>query len=269
MPLVGPLLQQADNRGRQVTLISLDLPTNGYASMIEHTDIAKIDDSLWNTGYPILDFIEDFVVAVVDELEALQPGFKDKIVGVIGGSLGGNMGLRLARRDLATHPWLHSVVSWSPASTWLSWARATIGIPGHGRFYDLVKHEGVGNTWGASIEDEVETPFNKSSTQQVLLSADRDDQDREDRAVGPLVQQELALPRGGQGVIPPRHLRDLQRALPALALAGRPRAADLQPLGLRHHRLEHRSGPQERRQRRAGPLHADHVEDAARHGARR
>ena len=163
MPLVGPLLQQAENRGRQVTLISLDLPSNGYASMIEHTDIALIDDSLWNTGYPILDFIEDFVVAVVDELEALQPGFKDKIVGVIGGSLGGNMGLRLARRDLATHPWLHSVVSWSPASTWLSWARATIGIPGHGRFYDLVKHEGVGNTWGASIEDEVETPFNKSS----------------------------------------------------------------------------------------------------------
>ena len=163
MPLVGPLLQQAENRGRQLTLISLDLPSNGYASMIEHTDIAKIDDSLWNSGYPILDFIEDFFVAVVNELEALQPGFKDKIVGVIGGSLGGNMGLRLARRDPATHPWLHSVVSWSPASTWLSWARAVIGPPQRGRFYDLVKHEGVGNTWGASIEEEVETPFNKSS----------------------------------------------------------------------------------------------------------
>ena len=132
MPLVGPLLQQAENRGRQLTLISLDLPSNGYASMIEHTDIAKIDDSLWNSGYPILDFIEDFFVAVVDELEALQPGFKDKIVGVIGGSLGGNMGLRLARRDPATHPWLHSVVSWSPASTWLSWARAVIGTPERG-----------------------------------------------------------------------------------------------------------------------------------------
>lgn len=163
MPLVGPLLQQADNRARQVTLISLDLPSNGYASMIEHTGIAEMDVSLWNSGYPILDFIEDFVVAVVDELEAMQPGFKDKIVGVIGGSLGGNMGLRLARRDPATHPWLHSVVSWSPASTWLSWARAVIDVPGHGRFYDLVKHEGVGNTWGASIEDEVEDPFNKSS----------------------------------------------------------------------------------------------------------
>jgi pimeloyl-ACP methyl ester carboxylesterase len=163
MPLVGPLLQQAENRGRQVTLISLDLPSNGYASMIEHTDIAKIDDSLWNTGYPILDFIEDFIVAFVDQLEALQTGFKEKIVGVIGGSLGGNMGLRLARRDPATDPWLHSVVSWSPASTWLSWARAVIGIPQKGRFYDLVKHEGVARTRGASVEEEVEEPFYKSS----------------------------------------------------------------------------------------------------------
>jgi pimeloyl-ACP methyl ester carboxylesterase len=163
MPLVGPLLQQAENRGRQLTVISLDLPSNGYASMIEHTDIAKMDDSLWNSGYPILDFIEDFVVAVVDGLEALQPRFKDKIVGVIGGSLGGNMGLRLARRDPATHPWLHTVVSWSPASTWLSWARAVIGPPQKGRFYDLVKHEGVGRTRGASVENEAEAPFYKSS----------------------------------------------------------------------------------------------------------
>jgi pimeloyl-ACP methyl ester carboxylesterase len=169
MPLVGPLLLQAEHRGRQMTLISLDLPSNGYASMIEHTDIAKIDDSLWNTGYPILDFIENFVIAVVDELEALQPGFKQKIVGVIGGSLGGNMGLRLARRDPATHPWLHSVVSWSPASTWLSWARAQIiPTPEKGRFYDLVKHEGVGRTRGASVEDEVETPFDKSSLHKLF-----------------------------------------------------------------------------------------------------
>jgi len=163
MPLVGPLLRQADNRGRQVTLVSLDLPSNGYASMIEHTSFAKIEDSLWNSGYPVLDFIENFIVAFVDELEALQPGFKDKIVGVIGGSLGGNMGLRLARRDPATHPWLHTVVSWSPASTWLSWARAVLFVPQKGRFYDVVKFEGVRRTRDASVEDEVETPFDKSS----------------------------------------------------------------------------------------------------------
>ena len=150
MPLVGPLLQQAENRGRQVTLVSLDLPSNGYASMIEHTDLADIEGSQWNTGYPVLDFIESFIVAFVDQLEELQPGFKDNIVGVIGGSLGGNMGLRLARRDPATHPWLHSVVSWSPASTWTSWARAVIGVPvPKGRHYDPLKYQGVGRTRGA------------------------------------------------------------------------------------------------------------------------
>ncbi len=168
MPLVGPLLQFAENRGREVTLISLDLPSNGYASMIEHTDIAMIEDSLWNSGYPILDFIEDFIVAFVDQLEALQPGFKEKIVGVIGGSLGGNMGLRLARRDPATHPWLHSVVSWSPASTWLSWARAVIGYQQKGRFYDLVKYMGVDRTRGHSVEEEVEEPFYKSSINKLF-----------------------------------------------------------------------------------------------------
>jgi hypothetical protein len=55
------------------------------------------------------------------------------------------------------------VVSWSPASTWLSWARAVIGIPQKGRFYDLMKYMGVERTRGHSVEDEVETPFYKSS----------------------------------------------------------------------------------------------------------
>ena len=38
--------------------------------MIEHTTIAASEKSLWNTGYPILDFIENFIVAFVDQLEA-------------------------------------------------------------------------------------------------------------------------------------------------------------------------------------------------------
>jgi pimeloyl-ACP methyl ester carboxylesterase len=167
MPLVGPLLQQAEHRGRQITLISLDLPSNGYASMIEHTDIAKIEDSLWNTGYPILDFIEDCIVAFVDQLEALQPGFTGKIVGVIGGSLGGNMGLRLARRDPATHPWLHSVVSWSPASTWRSWARAGFAVL-KGRYVNWIHHAGVRRTRRAAVEEEVEEPFYKSSINKLF-----------------------------------------------------------------------------------------------------
>jgi hypothetical protein len=38
---------------------------------------------------------------------------------VIGGSLGGNLGLRLGRRDLTADPWLEAgIVSWSAASVW-------------------------------------------------------------------------------------------------------------------------------------------------------
>src|SRR5262249_8911026 len=81
--IAAPLLAQAPP-GRPVTIISMDLPSNGYASMIEHEDIAPSIASKWNTGYPILDFIESFIVAFVAGLEARQPGIKSQIVGVIG-----------------------------------------------------------------------------------------------------------------------------------------------------------------------------------------
>jgi pimeloyl-ACP methyl ester carboxylesterase len=158
MPLVGPLLKQAGDKQRPVTVIAMDLPSNGYASMIKHEDIAPPEKSLWNVSYPILDFIENFIVAFVEALEDQQLGIKKQIIGVIGGSLGGNMTLRLGKRDPASHPWLHSVVSWSPACAWLSWARAVLGPATAGRFYDFVKHEGVGRTQGAMVEAEVESP---------------------------------------------------------------------------------------------------------------
>lgn len=155
MPLAGPLMEQGDARGRPVTLIAMDLPTNGYSSMVDHTSVAAPEASLWNRGYPILDFIENFIVGFVDQLEVQQPGITGQIVGVIGGSLGGNMTLRLGRRDPAVHPWLHSVVSWSPASTGLSWARAVLGPAPAGRFYDFIKHEGKGRSYGSMVESEL------------------------------------------------------------------------------------------------------------------
>lgn len=168
-PLIGPLLAGAAARRRPLTLIAMDLPSNGYASMIEHTSIAAAATSMWNTGYPILDFIENFIVAFVDGLEAQQPGIKGQIIGVIGGSLGGNMTLRLGKRDPAAYPWLHSLVAWSPASSWESWARAlpyVAVVPG--RYYDYVKHGGVGRTRASMVEAEVEFPYNKSSLNKLF-----------------------------------------------------------------------------------------------------
>jgi pimeloyl-ACP methyl ester carboxylesterase len=154
MPLVEPMLARGAAQGRPVTLIAMDLPSNGYASMLEHTTIAPANASSWNGGYPILDFIEEFIVAFVDQLEAQQPGLKRQIVGVIGGSLGGNMTLRLGQRDPVAHPWLHSVVSWSPASTWPSWARAVIGPAATGRYYDFIRHAGPGRSFTKMMEQE-------------------------------------------------------------------------------------------------------------------
>jgi pimeloyl-ACP methyl ester carboxylesterase len=155
VPLAQQLIEQSGARGRPVTIIAMDLPTNGYASMIEHTTVAPWQASLWNSGYPILDFIESFVIAFVDGLDARQPGLKAQIVGVVGGSLGGNMTLRLARRDPASYPWLRNVVSWSPASAWVSWARAVLGPATTGRYYDYVKHEAVRQSRDKMRETEI------------------------------------------------------------------------------------------------------------------
>jgi len=112
--------------GTKYSIISLDLPNNGYSQTFDHTTVAPLSATSfphdpWNKGRiftPILDYIEDFVVAFVDALDRITP-IKSRFAGVIGGSLGGNLGLRLGRRDLAAHPWLAAgIVSWSAASVW-------------------------------------------------------------------------------------------------------------------------------------------------------
>jgi pimeloyl-ACP methyl ester carboxylesterase len=72
---------------------------------------------------PILDFIEDFVVAFGNALIEVTkvngiPVVRERIAAVIGGSLGGNLRLRLGRRKVMPD-WLNrAIVSWSPASVW-------------------------------------------------------------------------------------------------------------------------------------------------------
>jgi pimeloyl-ACP methyl ester carboxylesterase len=126
MDLIGPLLAEGRARGRPFAVVALDLPCNGYSSMLDHTEVAESSGTSFPAGIfdrgpvhtPLLDFLEDFVVAFVDALDAVVP-IKHRFAGIIGGSLGGNLGLRLGRRDLSAHPWLGSgIVSWAPASVW-------------------------------------------------------------------------------------------------------------------------------------------------------
>jgi pimeloyl-ACP methyl ester carboxylesterase len=69
---------------------------------------------------PALQFVEDFVVALMQTMSRQPPHLDLTKVIPIGGSLGGNLALRLGRRtDLE---WLSAVCGWSPASVWPSFA---------------------------------------------------------------------------------------------------------------------------------------------------
>ena len=137
------------NSGLQV--VSMDIAGFGYSSSFAHTDIGPIHnhpsvDVAATVGpFPALEFIEQFIVNFVDALEAgLGRPIKHQIRAVVGGSLGGNMGLRLAQRSTTRFPWLNTIAAWSPASTWgASWARARLLPMGDGTYMDVGKHEAV------------------------------------------------------------------------------------------------------------------------------
>jgi hypothetical protein len=112
-------------RGRKLSIVSVDLPNCGYSESFDHEKVAPSSATLWPSGpidrepiqTPVLDFIEDFVVAFVDALDQITP-IKDRFAGAFGGSLGGNLGLRLGRRS-PMPAWLDSaIVSWNAASVW-------------------------------------------------------------------------------------------------------------------------------------------------------
>ena len=98
----------------------MDLPGSGYVNPIDHTEVG-----LWGppppvgpVGSSLLTFLERFIVRFVTTLSTRlgQPGLvESRLAAVIGGSLGGNLALRLARRP---EPWLRNAVAWSPGSVW-------------------------------------------------------------------------------------------------------------------------------------------------------
>jgi len=142
-------------------ILALDLPGFGYSTHINPNAIGRIasDRNVERiaTEGPnrALEFLEQSIVDFMDELESLRQGTKARIKGVIGGSLGGNLGLRLAQRGLRDLNYLHTVVTWSPASVWgSSWARARLipFIPGI--HVDVKKHEAVRVSRDRALERE-------------------------------------------------------------------------------------------------------------------
>jgi hypothetical protein len=136
-------IAQSQIPGRNLVVISVDLPTSGYADNLNYnivSPLAAIGQPKWPNDFgatgltPLLDFIETFVVRFAETLDQTVP-FKNNIKAVMGGSLGGNMSFRLGRR--ANVPWLPKFVVWSPASIWDSLGAGS----------DLTKHLGPLTAW--------------------------------------------------------------------------------------------------------------------------
>jgi hypothetical protein len=123
-------------RAKNYTVISMDLPTSGYADNIDYNAIAPLtadghagggvnlvdgltfDPTKYNV--PIVNFIEDFIVSFVNMLDHSIHVTQHPIF-PIGGSLGGNMSFRLGR-PRSDAPWITTVIPWSPAAIWPSFA---------------------------------------------------------------------------------------------------------------------------------------------------
>jgi pimeloyl-ACP methyl ester carboxylesterase len=139
--------------GHNFTVISVDLPTSGYADNIDHQRISPISAVACHFT-PVVDFVEEFIVAFVDTLDGQLHGqLKPKIRAVVGGSLGGNMAMRLGRRPNA--PWIAKVVPWSPAAIWPSMiAQRNAVMAGCDTGWDMGKDRGVNQAlkWGGLEE---------------------------------------------------------------------------------------------------------------------
>lgn len=126
LELIPHLLRAGLERGKRYSIVSFDLPNNGYSETFNQTRVAETHETTYprvptDRGpivTPILDYIEDFVVDFAKRLNEVA-SIESRFAGVIGGSLGGSLGLRLGRRDLSDAPWLgRRIVSWSPAGVW-------------------------------------------------------------------------------------------------------------------------------------------------------
>jgi pimeloyl-ACP methyl ester carboxylesterase len=104
-------------------VVAMDLPSSGYSESIPHDRIEEeIPEPLITDNPPryfALEFLDAFVHAFINALsDAVGFDISRQIVLVIGGSLGGNLSLRLASASPFNKPYAANVSAWSPASVW-------------------------------------------------------------------------------------------------------------------------------------------------------
>ncbi|HVN63647.1 MAG TPA: alpha/beta hydrolase, partial [Candidatus Binataceae bacterium] len=126
VPLARELIAAGEKRGKHYTVISFDMLGSGYTTpfsdpnLNSHPELSyhpSGDPNLPITskivlGYPVIDAMERFIINFIEALDREIGNIKIRIAAVIGGSLGGNMALRLARMK-DEYPWLGTIVAWS------------------------------------------------------------------------------------------------------------------------------------------------------------
>ena len=99
---------------QQYTVISFDMPNSAYGDSF---DPAAVYGSTYHpTMSHILMFEEQYVINFIEALDQKVGNIKNRIAAVMGGSLGGNMSLLLARESTQKYPYLRTIVAWSPTS---------------------------------------------------------------------------------------------------------------------------------------------------------
>jgi len=102
--------------GDKYSVISLDLPNSAYGSTF---DLTKITGSPYDYNrLDVLNCVVQYVIGFVEALDKKVGNVKDRIVAVMGGSLGGNTSLLLTDHyDPKDRPYLRAIVSWSVTAT--------------------------------------------------------------------------------------------------------------------------------------------------------
>jgi pimeloyl-ACP methyl ester carboxylesterase len=115
-------------------VVSFDMPNSAYGDAFDPT---KVYGSTYHPSmFHILMFEEQYVINFIEALDQKVGNIKNRIAAVMGGSLGGNMSLLLARESKQKFPYLQTIVAWSPTSM----------MPGHGNLGNgLVFSEATGN----------------------------------------------------------------------------------------------------------------------------
>ncbi|WP_299215694.1 DUF3892 domain-containing protein [uncultured Aquimarina sp.] len=146
---------EASCLSKPLVMIAFDYPSNGYSQYFDHDVISPLEATTnYSPDHPserrfgILEYYEAFTVSFLEELDRMmvaygRPGILNRIAAVMGGSMGGNLALRLSEKLVTNPEWLTGVVSWSPASSYASFGPKDYFIPSPGEDFEPIGKEAI------------------------------------------------------------------------------------------------------------------------------